>query len=500
MQHSDASDMSITSLPPNPQVPKKKPSTLRLQESDADSKDSIKNKSSTGVGESSTSIVKPLASPLSARSFATTASTATSGWVSPLDVHFSRPATPTTILRPTSYLPRLQFPEEVGQNVLLTPPAPIDSVAGAKSVSGSIYSDSISASSTDPDIPKLPEIPRVMSPTLSPFPYIKHSRGQSARSIFPMSGDEERCKPSKNKSFKHIPIPPQPQSPESYFPPQSIFEDDDDPTVGAKASHKSSDFAKRIASYRKPQQSNSEDYSIFNKDNSSEAHPRTRSRSSDTTARNRSRSSSQRSKSMIGLARVGNSIRIHARKNSRESINKAENRRSRERDQMHYDPRQHSRNRSGSVQGRKVDFDQPRESPFSNSYAISNHSASNSISSEYSIQPKPDVPREFEFHLNDSKPDATLDRSRQRSASETSQNSIGEFYDSYYRHSTLARRASQMVNKGKSDDVGIALSSNLRRPPPVKVGSLFMGDTIVEVATPTLPLGYVVGGRFPVMI
>lgn len=39
---------------------------------------------------------------------------------------------------------------------------------------------------------------------------------------------------------------------------------------------------------------------------------------------------------------------------------------------MHYDPTTgaSSRNRSGSVQGRAVDFDRPRESPFSNSNAI----------------------------------------------------------------------------------------------------------------------------------
>lgn len=54
---------------------------------------------------------------------------------------------------------------------------------------------------------------------------------------------------------------------------------------------------------------------------------------------------------------------------------------------MHYDPTLSSgsavRNRSGSVQGRAVDFDRPRESPFSNANAIvgSEHGRQESYSS-----------------------------------------------------------------------------------------------------------------------
>ncbi|TGO52909.1 hypothetical protein BOTNAR_0310g00030 [Botryotinia narcissicola] len=83
------------------------------------------------------------------------------------------------------------------------------------------------------------------------------------------------------------------------------------------------------------------------------------------------------------ISRTHDSLRM----SRKASLQTQERRISRDRDQMHYDPTLSSgsavRNRSGSVQGRAVDFDRPRESPFSNANAIvgSEHGRQESYSS-----------------------------------------------------------------------------------------------------------------------
>lgn len=225
------------------------------------------------------------------------------------------------------------------------------------------------------------------------------------------------------------------------------------------------------------------------------------------------------------LSRTRNSIRQHNRKLSEESL--ITSRRDRQRDQIHYDPTQQHRNRSGSVQGRKVDFDHPRESPFSNSNATSDHSSSSSISSYMSSTESPDLssstasmaktqpkvpdlddmfpvppvparirpkPHGLEVSTFDSGR-LSVASGRERSGSDVSQASMGSFYDSYYRQSTLAtppvakrisvqEKVQEMNARGKGNGHAIGDILPRRQPPPAPLnlklgpGSAVTGRTM----------------------
>ncbi|KAA8567870.1 hypothetical protein EYC84_008320 [Monilinia fructicola] len=84
----------------------------------------------------------------------------------------------------------------------------------------------------------------------------------------------------------------------------------------------------------------------------------------------------------VQISRTHDSIRL-----SHKSSQGQNHRLSKDRDQIYYDPtsRPSARTRSGSVQGRAVDFDRPRESPFSNSNAILGGSSGESFSSASSV-------------------------------------------------------------------------------------------------------------------
>lgn len=88
------------------------------------------------------------------------------------------------------------------------------------------------------------------------------------------------------------------------------------------------------------------------------------------------------------LARARNSVQYTAN-SSRTRSTSASNRRSRERDSMHYDPSSHHRNPSGSILGRPIDFCNPRETPFSDRNAydapVKGHTQQNSNSSESTL-------------------------------------------------------------------------------------------------------------------
>jgi hypothetical protein len=71
-----------------------------------------------------------------------------------------------------------------------------------------------------------------------------------------------------------------------------------------------------------------------------------------------------RQSSSKSLSRARDSVHYTAN-NSRARSTSTSNRRSIQRDTLHYDPSSHHRNRSGSIQGRPVDFSKPRETPFS---------------------------------------------------------------------------------------------------------------------------------------
>lgn len=105
---------------------------------------------------------------------------------------------------------------------------------------------------------------------------------------------------------------------------------------------------------------------------------------------------------------------------------------------------------------------------------------------------------------------------RDRSASEASQSSIGEFYDAYYRQSILAQRQSvaAQANAINSRTSGLLMPGHLgfgvdgkggRRPapPPLRLGPQSIGggglagETIMEVASPVPSMDGT--ARFPKM-
>ena len=351
------------------------------------------------------------------------------------------------------------------------------------------------------------------APNFSVFPQQAppRARRQSQRSIFPVSNDADR--PSSRKSNKES-LVPVPTIPTGYFPPRSPTTDQSPfPKPGPWSPERpvicESVVSKQRVSVYQPQRtphsreaspeasrSRSRADSIAaaiaysrtitpdTKDptrSQSQHQPRTRSQSSEARGGTRSRStSSQRTRA---ISRTQDSLRRHSRKLSQDrsaADSNIEKRRSRDRDQIHFDPSHHRRNRSGSVQGRAVDFDHPRESPFSNSHAIGSDDGK-----EIADPAVHNVPNNFpgasgtgldthvlvkKDHVRDVMPprsprlelDLTVDKDRLRvhphapgaaqgwvnpsaekgrSASEASQSSIGEFYDAYYRQSVLAQRA-----------------------------------------------------------
>ena len=511
MEMQEPRNMSVSSLAtPKPVRPKISP--LRLQPSDAEL-NGRRNHSVSSVGGIGGIYMPPLPSPRSIRSGTPDSLAGPSGqstWVSPLDVHFSRPSTPNAGSKPPSFLPQLQFPGEIEKNALIVP---TPSGSAINSQAASIVNSIKSASSSPPSAPSIrPEAvepPSVKAPNFSVFPQQPPSRArrQSQRSIFPVSDDAARPPSRKSPKESQFPVP---TIPHEYFPPRSPTIDQSSfprpgPWNPERPIIRDSVVSKQRVSVYRPQKiqhsreaspeapkSRSRAHSIAassmysttttvfdTKDTTTPSHTqrysRTRSHSAENGGGNRSRStSSQRAR---GLSRAQDSLRRHSRKISQDrsaAASKIDKRRSRERDQIHYDPSHHRRNRSGSVQGRAVDFDHPRESPFSNSHAINGsesgkgegHSANSSVSTTFSVESgirvstqihvktedkddiKPRVPR-LELDLTTEKDRLSVNPFvpghagvRGRSPSEISQGSIGDFYDAYYRQSMMAQRAS----------------------------------------------------------
>jgi hypothetical protein len=106
---------------------------------------------------------------------------------------------------------------------------------------------------------------------------------------------------------------------------------------------------------------------------------------------------------------------------------------------------------------------------------------------------------------------------RNRSASEASQGSIGDFYDAYYRQSILAQRQSvaAQANAINLRSSGLLIPGNGNQqfekgrkppPPPLRLGpgsiggGGLAGETIMEVVSPALSVNVQGGGeRFPKM-
>ncbi|KAH7312065.1 hypothetical protein BKA65DRAFT_574808, partial [Rhexocercosporidium sp. MPI-PUGE-AT-0058] len=354
----------------------------------------------SNVGGIGGSYLPPLPSPRSQNSLRSVSPTASTfqeeeapGWVSPLDVHFSRSSTPKE--RPTSYLPKLQFPVEIERMGLFVP-SPSNSVRHIKSESASIMSTNASIA-TPPAVRRPSRGPK--SPMLSVFPSTAHPmpsravRGGS-RSIFPINDEQDRPSPSNGQWDPSLPTFPGPvHCIDDPTPSGPIIRDSvvskQRVSVVFQPPHVRDSSVEGLKSHTRghsPAASSiySTTTSILepSKDAPPTQHSRTRSRSISAlpkpqTRSSRSTSTSQpRSASLHTITRTRDSIRRRDRMPSSEIL---KNRRSRDRDQMHYDPSATNRTRAGSVQGRQIDFDSPRESPFSNANAI-HHSRNSSIS------------------------------------------------------------------------------------------------------------------------
>ena len=139
-----------------------------------------------------------------------------------------------------------------------------------------------------------------------------------------------------------------------------------------------------------------------------------------------------------------------------------------------------------------MDFDNPRESPFSNVNAIRTHSAKSSTSSTSSfgnMEPLPPMPKAvLEVKLPESDRLSALPVNGDRIRG--SKGSIGDFYDAYYRQSVSARGGTEMQVDGRGVEmmaVGQAVSTNetVNRTSPLKLGGAgFVSETIVELSSP----------------
>lgn len=518
---SSSRNSSVTSFLAPPQPVKKKPSPLRLESLHPGSKHSP----TTSFGGIGGAYISPLPS---SRSFHSTKSQGVGGWVSPLDVHFSRPTTPSENgqTTPTSFLPQLQGPKEVVSNSLLVPTA-----AGATSrrapVSGPVITkDALSKQITNHWLaePSPPE-----TPIISAFPTPVSSPGSRQRSIFPASSDNNRPSSRRStKSFKDGTISALPSSP-GYFPPLSPglaqYSTPRSPRWNSEAVIRDSIVSKKTVSVYRPSST------VAQLTDATQNHTRVHSRAvssiysartsilvesetSDLGSRRRSRSSEARPDA-TERARISYSFtdrQRHSRGFS-ESSTQDLRRRSEVLQTTSQDTSQAHRGREMSIEAKLNDSDQPKESPFSNSNAISTHTASSSISSAHAPRrvehhiPKPFL--ELNFHDSERLSVATPRIGRNRSTSELSQVSIGDFYDSYYRQSILAQRASMASQAqeagGRPWDASnmTSVPGGIRRPAALNLklgGGALAEETIVEMPSPGLsPMSRSGGERGPAM-
>lgn len=456
---------------------KKKPSPLRLTPFD---EDAVHSPALT-FGGAGGAYMSPVPSPRSGKG----KGPENLSWVSPLDVHFSRPSTSGAAEkpRPKSYLPRLKFPGEIAQNGLLIA-TPTGSAAAPNSESASIFSGGIS--------PQVVEAPHVRTPTFSVFPHSATSPGLRQRqpSIVPTNGETDRPSTGRsNRSYTNVPAPPIPTSP-SYYPPKSPGSAGPSGS-GIRSSTASkpsvSAYHPKSAGPQSPGDSQTRDRahsgaasstysnrpSIDNEDMFKKSERRRRSCSSEAVSRERSHSSSSmRSRSS------------HSLKGTRGKTMQSDLGRSRE--QSHS-----QRKRRASLESNALDFDQPLDSPFSNANAISAPITGSSSRSTSSTSPA--VERvAIELNLMKGEHLSAMPAARDRSASEVSQGSVGDFYDAYYRQSIIAASpANQGSNAAgrhsRTFNVGGGASRGPRLPAPLKLdeGALAR-EPIVEMPSPGL--------------
>ncbi|APA11049.1 predicted protein [Sclerotinia sclerotiorum 1980 UF-70] len=203
--------------------------------------------------------------------------------------------------------------------------------SSVRSQAGSIYG---SAESSPRNPAKIPKIPTPPAPThVFGFPPRFPARSRSS------SPEESSSSDRSSSSSPELPVPSIPSPFRTSYQPSTLPEESKPETPHKRLSYQPT-LPNEIQTEQEPSPS-------------STTRPPIPPRSRPVTGQ---------------LSRTNDSIRI----SRKSSLQTHEHRYSRDRDLMHYDPTTgaSSRNRSGSVQGRAVDFDRPRESPFSNSNAI----------------------------------------------------------------------------------------------------------------------------------
>jgi len=431
-----------------------------------DSSESLRNGRASKASSFGGSYLLPLLGPRNSES----------NWVSPLDVHFTRPSTPQShATSQQSYHPLLQFPEPAAKRPSLNP-TPAGSTVPIKSETASFSSATPMADTSKSSYFNFNFFDPEASTRPSP---------QSALPTFPAPNDHSA------PAISDTTAPLGPQSP------------DHGPNQNDKARTRDSTVSKQSVSISQPATSDFQTHRVtssiysttFSFAESSTSRPKSPSLPPNATTNNQRHSRSS-------LSRTQNSLR-HSRRSST-----TEKRHSRERDQMHYDPTSHHRNHSGSVQGRNVDFDRPRSSPFSNANATP-HSNNSSISTDCTTEipwqkpsdpepePKPRVGLAVGFGDSDRLSVAMMNRTG-RSVSIASSVGFGEFYDAYYRQSQIGgfdthnnlngSARGSIVQDGigmasSSGGVGVGHGNTGKRPMPLKFGG-GVAETIVEVNSP----------------
>lgn len=481
-----------------------RPSPLQLNTFDARQNETSSLSPAKAMGVESSLL---LPSPKSNQSAPLTRSVQEKGWISPLDVHFSRPITPQpqpqSSHRPYSYLPRLPFPNSAIEKTILVPPTPFNPV-------DKIDSDSASIVSYDaPQPPPKSFQPRIVTPTtFNFFPQQPPSRAarSSQRTIFPTCDEREERKTLRRSPQGHsISMHRNTLSLNSNNLPQSNVLANSNSNLPLNRPFSHNEYSPDVEMIPESHALNVADTSFRSTTPSAINKQRTpdgnRSRPSSTHRRSRPTSSNRHSSSssIRSLSRTQSSYKSHSREES------VEDRKSRHSLQSYYELTAFPRNCSGSAHGLAGDSDPSQESPFSNSMALSGLSPKSSESSIDSLaldstqRTRNSDPSSLEkmelFGLTAPRPNHLSGNSafgaragsamgRNASLSEASSSSIGELYDSYYQPSAQVQRDSQLQNQ-EEEDTGQIVDSG-RKPTPLKLGfgSKFAGEIIKEAPSP----------------
>lgn len=216
-------------------------------------------------------------------------------------------------------------------------------------------------SSRSPQLP-VPSIPSPFKYSYQPITLFEEPETKTKRRSYQPTSIEEPETNTKRRSY-------QPSFPSDAQPEQELYTHYREPSLATSTLTTRTSILDDLYSSR------------IDSDRPSASQPRGRPAHKHTRSNSSNSHTAQHTHAQI--SRTTDSIRI-----SRKSSQVQGHRISRDRDQLHYDPTSAptARNRSGSLQGRAVNFDRPRESPFSNANAISErsvkgHGSNDSLSS-----------------------------------------------------------------------------------------------------------------------